>query len=213
MPMGESETMQFLASGGEVSLFSKLLWIAQIALAASWKHLYRSADQNKWFIWFNCIFPTMMFYLKSLSLTCTHIKRYMLFHEITADLFDVKSTPLTKMIKDLFCGPHSSKKHVHAHAHTHVCIYDFLNMYFKTRIWFCICYGLVSDFLWIFHSCDEEPGRAGGWWSTAELLLCARVPDQLNEPSKDGVLCFAAGGCSAVKSPTFSAGDAWECCA
>lgn len=67
----------------------------------------------------------------------------------------------------------------------------------------CLC--LI--FRELFCGCAEEPGRAGGWWATAELLVCARVPVQLNEPSEDGVLCFAAGGFSWEKPHT----QRWRC--
>lgn len=61
-----------------------------------------------------------------------------------------------------------------------------------------LCLTFCEFFTAVARSLAEQ---GGGWWSTAELLLCACVPDQLNEPSKDGVLCFAAGGVQLRKAP------------
>lgn len=141
----------------------------------------------------------MMVHLKSVPLTCTHINRYMFFHEITADLFDTKSTSLPQIIRGWFCGPHCSKRYVHIHVFPlwlseyfeYISFEYILNVFQNTfHFVFGTCWCLIAcEF---FHSCAKEPGRAQQWLSTAELLVC--VPVQLSEPFEDSILCFAAGG-------------------
>lgn len=84
-------------------------------------------------------------------------------------------------------------------------------MYFKAQFDFVFGAHLCLICHKLFFSCAEGPGRAGCWWSTAELLVCARVPPHLGEQSKDEILCFAAWGASAGKSPTSSTSSAGGC--
>lgn len=132
----------------------------------------------------------MILHSKYLSLTCIHKNRRIFFHEITADLFDIKSTSLTKVITHWFCGPQSSKQYEHIYIYMHIQLFE--DLFQNTCLALCLvspCVWFLVNFLVVAPSSLVEQGGGSP------------------QPSMDSVLCFAAGG-STGKSPTSDAGNA-----